>query len=110
MRQADVYEEFSAVVIVPIPMESNARRTYLSLQSGFLGRFGDGLDKRNNPLIPDLCKRLPRGLLDRIANPNDSTSSILIITLTSIIVLTIGLNRFLSKKRNNLGKNHRMSI
>ncbi len=42
--------------------------------------------------------------------PNDSTSSILIITLTSIIVLTIGLNRFLSKKRNNLSKNHRMSI
>ena len=42
--------------------------------------------------------------------PNDSTSSILIITLTSIIFLTIGLNLFLSKKRNNLGKNHRMSI
>ncbi len=72
LRQADVYEEFSfsvlAVAIVPIPMESNAGRTYLSLQSGFLGRFGYGLDKRNNPLIPDLCKRLPRGLLDRIAN------------------------------------------
>ncbi len=71
LRQADVYEEFSfsvlAVAIVPTSQDGDVRRTYLSLQSGFLGRFGYGLDKRNNPLIPDLCKRLPRGLLDRIA-------------------------------------------
>ncbi len=42
--------------------------------------------------------------------PNDSTSSILIITLTSIILLTIGLNLFLSKKRSNLRKNHQTGI
>ncbi len=72
LRQPNVFEEFSfsvlAVAIVPIPQDGDARWTYFSLQSGFLGHFSYGLDKRNNPLIPDLCKRLPRGLLDRIAN------------------------------------------
>ena len=38
--------------------------------------------------------------------PNDSTSSILIVTLTSIILLTIGLNLFLCIKRSNLRKNY----
>ncbi len=48
LRQPNVFEEFSlpffAVVIVPIPQDSDARWPYLSLLSRFLGRFGYGLD------------------------------------------------------------------
>ena len=70
-RQPNVYEEFSlpffAVVNVPIPQDGDARWTYLSLLSRFLGRFGYGLDQWDNFLIPGLCKRLSHGLLDRFA-------------------------------------------
>ncbi len=71
LRQPNVFEEFSVtfftVVIVPIPQDGDAGWPYLSLQSRFLGHVGNGLDQWNNLLIPNLCKRLPRGLLDRIA-------------------------------------------
>jgi len=42
--------------------------------------------------------------------PKHSTSNLLIITLISIILGTIGLNLLLSKKRSNLRKNHQMGI
>ncbi len=71
-RQANVGEKFFppffAVAIVPIPQEGDAGWTYLSLLNQFLGPVGNGLDQWDDLLERGLCKRLPHGLLDPIAN------------------------------------------
>ena len=71
-RQANVGEKFFppffAVAIVPIPQERDAGWTYLSLLNEFLGPVGNGRHQWDDLLERGLCKRLPRGLLDPIAN------------------------------------------